>query len=165
MEAKIAGVGKGCEFLVRIPTLSEQVVPMKELQSVEEPSMITSLRILIVDDNRDSVTTLSMLLRRLGHQTFMAFDGEEAIAAARKFKPEVVLLDIGLPKLNGYEVCRWIRAQSENERVVIIAQTGWGQEETRIKTSDAGFDYHMVKPLDPNTLQKILAKLATPETT
>ena len=165
VEAKSAGVGKGCEFLVRIPTLSEQDAPAKEPQPVEEPSMITSLRILIVDDNRDSVTTLSMLLRRLGHQTFTAFDGEEAIAAARKFKPEVVLLDIGLPKLNGYEVCRWIRAQSENEKVIIIAQTGWGQEETRIKTSDAGFDYHMVKPLDPNTLRKILAKLTTPETT
>jgi len=159
VEAKSPGVGKGCEFLVRIPTQCQQITSAKEPQSVEEPSMDTSLRILIVDDNRDSVTTLSMLLRRLGHQTFTAFDGEEAIAAARKFKPEVVLLDIGLPKLNGYEVCRWIRAQSENEKVVIIAQTGWGQEETRKKTSDAGFDYHMVKPLDPNTLRKILAKL------
>ena len=164
VEAKSAGVGKGCEFLVRIPTLSEQDAHAKKFPSVQEPCMMSSLRILIVDDNRDSVTTLSMLLGRLGHQTFTAFDGEQAIAAARKFKPEVILLDIGLPKLNGYEVCRWIRTQSENEKVVIIAQTGWGQEETRIKTSDAGFDHHMVKPLDPNVLRRILAKLTTPET-
>ena len=119
-----------------------------------------ALRILIVDDNRDSATTLSMLLRRLGHQTLTAFDGEEAVAAARSFGPEVVLLDIGLPKLNGYEVCRWIRAQECSHRIVIIAQTGWGQEETRQKTSDAGFDYHMVKPLDPNSLLKILNSVA-----
>lgn len=118
-----------------------------------------ALRILIVDDNRDSASTLSMLLRRLGHQTLTAFDGEEAVATARGFSPEVVLLDIGLPKLNGYEVCRWIRAQNSSHRIVIIAQTGWGQEETKQKTRDAGFDHHMVKPVDPTALLRILNDL------
>jgi PAS domain S-box-containing protein len=156
-----AGVGMGSEFVVRIPTQSPQATAAIDSPSEKELTANRSLRILIVDDNRDSVTTMSMLLRRLGHQTYQAFDGEEALEATREFKPQVVLLDIGLPKLNGYEVCRWIRAQEQIGKVVVIAQTGWGQEETRQKTSDAGFDYHLVKPLDPKALRKILAKLAT----
>lgn len=123
-----------------------------------------ALRILIVDDNRDNATTLSMLLRRVGHQTLTAFDGKEALALARSFNPEVILLDIGLPRLNGYEVCRWIRAQQSSHRMVIIAQTGWGQEETRQKTRDAGFDHHMVKPVEPNALLKILNDLPKQQT-
>ncbi len=164
VEATSAGVGKGSEFVVRMPIPIENKTLIKEPKSDEELGTNASLRILIVDDNRDSVTTLSMLLRRLGHQTCEAFDGEKAIAAAREFRPQVVLLDIGLPKLNGYEVCRWIRAQNQSEKVIIIAQTGWGQEETRQKTSEAGFDYHMVKPLDPNALKKILSKLSMQQT-
>ncbi len=159
VNANSSGVGCGAEFVVRIPAQGEQQPepPMKKSSEGEKTN--SSLRILVVDDNRDSVATLTMLLRRLGHQTCAAFDGEEAVAAARRFDPQVVLLDIGLPKLNGYEVCRWIRAQNQSQYVTIIAQTGWGQEETRQKTSDAGFDHHMVKPLDPSTLRKILSKL------
>jgi len=159
VEAKSEGVGCGSEFVVRIPTCSERPAEAPEPPSTEGSKASSSLRILVVDDNRDSVTTLTMLLKRLGHQTRAAYDGEEAVAAARDFRPQVVLLDIGLPKLNGYEVCRWIRAQNEAEGVTIIAQTGWGQEETRKKTKDAGFDHHMVKPLDPKALRKILDKL------
>ena len=117
------------------------------------------LRILIIDDNQSSATVLALLLQRFGHETKTAFDGEEALATARSFSPEVVLLDIGLPKLNGYEVCRWIRAQPCAHKVAIIAQTGWGQEESRRKTTEAGFDYHMVKPLDPSAILKILDDL------
>ncbi len=160
VEAKSAGAGSGSEFVVRVPARSTQPTVASVSTPEQESKTDASFRILIVDDNRDSVTTLTMLLRRLGHQTRAAFDGEEAVAAAREFQPQVVLLDIGLPKLNGYEVCRWIRAQNQTEAVTIIAQTGWGQEETRQKTSEAGFDYHMVKPLDPNALRKILDKLA-----
>ena len=159
VEAKSAGAGRGSEFVVRIPTQGLRPTKIVEQSTDVGTAMNGSLRILIVDDNRDSVMTLTMLLKRLGHQTRAAFDGEEAVAAAREFHPQVVLLDIGLPKLNGYEVCRWIRAQSQKEAVTIIAQTGWGQEETRQKTKDAGFDFHMVKPLDPNALRKILDKL------
>lgn len=159
VEAKSEGTGSGSEFVVRIPVQPPHPTITSVPQLNQGPKTNASFRILIVDDNRDSVTTLTMLLRRLGHQTRAAFDGEEAIAAAREFQPQVVLLDIGLPKLNGYEVCRWIRAQNQTETVTIIAQTGWGQEETRQKTSEAGFDYHMVKPVDPNALRKILDKL------
>jgi CheY-like chemotaxis protein len=141
---------------VRVARLPIPSAPQLDTSS----KAIASIRILIVDDNRDSVTTLTILLRQLGHQTRGAFDGEEAVAAAREFQPQVVLLDIGLPKLNGYEVCRWIRAQNQTEVVTIIAQTGWGQEETRQKTSVAGFDHHLVKPLNPNALRKIIEKLA-----
>lgn len=159
VEAKSAGEGQGSEFVVRIPTQSLQPTESVEQSTKEGAEANASLRILVVDDNRDSVMTLTLLLKRLGHQTRAAFDGEEAVALAREFHPQVVLLDIGLPKLNGYEVCRWIRAQGPKEAVTIIAQTGWGQEETRQKTKDAGFDFHMVKPLDPNALRKILDKL------
>lgn len=161
VEAKSDGVGKGSEFVVRLPIRVDQPTPEPSPSTGEKTVAQASLRILVVDDNRDSAITLAILLRRLGHQTFTAFDGEEAVAAAREFRPQVVLLDIGLPKLNGYEVCRWIRAQNQSEQVTIIAQTGWGQEETRRKTRDAGFDYHLVKPVDPNTLRKILNNLTT----
>ena len=163
VECKSAGVGLGSEFTVRIPTRRRFQATSNEQAAMDESNILSSLRILIVDDNRDSVTTMTMLLRRLGHQTFTAFDGEEAVAAAREFNPQVVLLDIGLPKLNGYEVCRWIRAQNQAHKVTIIAQTGWGQEETRQKTNEAGFDYHLVKPLDPNALRKILNNLTMTE--
>ena len=144
---------------MRLPTQSDSPAIVPEPSSNAEFQLSPHLKILIVDDNRDNVSSLTMLLLRLGHQTRAAFDGEEAIVAARDFQPQVILLDIGLPKLNGYEVCRWIRAQNKTDGVVIIAQTGWGQEETKQKTKDAGFDYHMVKPLDPNALCKVLNKI------
>ena len=117
------------------------------------------LRILIVDDNQSSAKVLALLLQRYGYEVMTAFDGEQAVATARSFSPEVVLLDIGLPKLNGYEVCRWIRAQPSAHKVTFIAQTGWGLEESRQKTIDAGFQYHMVKPLHTNEILKILEDL------
>ncbi len=160
VEARSEGVGKGSEFVVRLPIRGAQISPAPVEPASEKSVTQTSLRILVVDDNRDNAKTLALLFRRLGHQTNMAFDGEEAIAVARECNPQVVLLDIGLPKLNGYEVCRWIRAQTQSEKVTVIAQTGWGQEETRQKTSVAGFDYHLVKPVDPTAVCKILNDIA-----
>lgn len=159
VEARSEGVGKGSEFAVRLPIPDDRVAPDAVASTTEKPATKAALRILVVDDNRDNAKTLAMLFRRLGHQTCTAFDGEEAVATAREFKPQVVLLDIGLPKLNGYEVCRWIRAQIQTEKVTVIAQTGWGQEETRQKTSEAGFDYHLVKPVDPSAVRKILSEI------
>ncbi len=159
VEAKSEGFGKGSEFVVRLPAIMDTPVPSSELKDDQQSNLITPLRVLIVDDNRDSVTTLSMLLNLLGHKIHTAYDGEQALSAAREFRPDVILLDIGLPKLNGYDVCRKIREQPYGDRVVIIAQTGWGQPESRQKTSEAGFDHHMVKPLDTNALQKLLSDL------
>ena len=120
----------------------------------------SSLRILIVDDNRDSADSLSMMLKIMGNETRTAYDGEEALAAANVFRPAVILLDIGLPKLNGYETCRRIREQPGGKELVIIAQTGWGQNVDRQRTHEAGFDHHMVKPVDPHALMKLLAELS-----
>lgn len=103
-----------------------------------------------------------MILRALGNDTRTAYDGEEAVASAEVFRPDMILLDIGLPKLNGYEACRRIRKQPWGQKVVIVAQTGWGQDEDRQRTREAGFSYHMVKPIDPTALMKLLAELSNP---
>jgi CheY-like chemotaxis protein len=116
-----------------------------------------SRRILVVDDNRDSATSLAMLLRITGNETRTAHDGIEALAAAEAFVPEVVLLDIGLPRMNGLEVCRRIRERPWGKEMVLVALTGWGQDEDRRKSHEAGFNHHMVKPVDHATLMNLLA--------
>ena len=125
------------------------------------PAPKSSLRILVVDDNRDGADSLAMLLRIMGNDTRTAYDGQEGVEVAGEFRPDVVLLDIGLPKLNGYEACRRIREQPWGKSVVLIALTGWGQEEDRRRSHEAGFDHHMVKPVDPQELMKLLAGLQT----
>ena len=110
-----------------------------------------------MDDNRDAAASLAMTLELVGHDTRTAHDGLEAVEAAEKFRPDVVLLDIGLPKLNGYDACRRIREQPWGQNMVIVALTGWGQEEDRRRSKDAGFDGHLIKPVDYAALMKVLA--------
>jgi CheY-like chemotaxis protein len=100
-----------------------------------------------------------MLLRLNGNEIRTAYDGTQATELARDFQPDVTLLDIGLPKLNGYEACRRIREQPWGKNMVLIAMTGWGQEEDRRRSEEAGFNYHMVKPLDPKALMRLLAEI------
>jgi DNA-binding response OmpR family regulator len=114
-------------------------------------------RILIVDDNRDSAASLGLLLDAAGNTTRQAYDGEEAIAVAAQFRPDLLLLDIGLPKLNGFEVCRHIRAEEWGRNMTIVAVSGWGQDEDRRKSSEVGFDHHMVKPVSYAALLRIIA--------
>jgi CheY-like chemotaxis protein len=114
-------------------------------------------RILVVDDNRDAAASLAMLLQLTGNETETAFDGPAALDVAAAFKPDVVLLDIGLPGLNGYEVARRMRQEPWGKAVKLIAITGWGQLEDRQRSHEAGFDDHMVKPVDHDLLAKILA--------
>ena len=116
-------------------------------------------RILVVDDNHDSALSLAMMLSIMGHETRTAHDGESAVATAESFLPEVVLLDIGLPKLNGYEVAQRIREQDWGTSMFLIAVTGWGQEEDRQRSSEVGLNVHMVKPVEPSALEKLLAGL------
>lgn len=116
-------------------------------------------RILVVDDNRDAAHSLALLLQLRGHETQTAFDGFEAVEAAARFEPDVVLLDIGLPKLDGYGACVRIREQAGKRRVVMIALTGWGQDEDRERSARAGFDAHLIKPLDHATFDRVLASL------
>jgi CheY-like chemotaxis protein len=159
IEAMCDGPGKGSTFTVRLPVLSLESRP-QERDAMEEAAPKSSHRILIVDDNRDSADTLQLLLRILGNDTRTANDGEEAVTAATAFRPDVILLDIGLPKLNGYEACRRIRAQPWGKGILVIALTGWGQADDIRRSHEAGFDHHMVKPVDPNALMTLLAGLS-----
>lgn len=116
-------------------------------------------RILVVDDNHDSALSLAMMLSIMGHETRTAHDGESAVETAETFLPEVVLLDIGLPKLNGYEVAQRIRENAWGASMFLIAVTGWGQDEDRQRSSEVGLNVHMVKPVEPAALEKLLAEL------
>jgi len=154
--ASSAGSGKGSEFVVRLPILTEGPQPSPE-PTAAEATPIEARRILVVDDNEDSATSLAELLSLTGHETEVAYDGLEAVEAAARFRPDVVLLDIGLPKLNGYEAAQRIREQPWGQGMLLVALTGWGQDEDRQKSKDAGFDLHLVKPVDFATLTKLLA--------
>jgi two-component system CheB/CheR fusion protein len=159
IEARSEGRGKGSEFVVRLPLIVEASGPKAPAEADEPPAPKSSLRILIVDDNRDSADSLGMLLRIMGNDTRTAYDGQQGLEVAREFRPDVALLDIGLPKLDGYEACRRIREQPWGKGVVLIAITGWGQEEDRRRSHDAGFDRHLVKPVDPDALMRMLTEL------
>ncbi|HKH47267.1 MAG TPA: response regulator [Thermoanaerobaculia bacterium] len=114
-------------------------------------------RILVADDNADSASSMALLLEILGNEVRTAFDGLEAVEVAAAFRPDVILLDIGMPRLDGYDACRRIREQPWGRDVVLIALTGWSQEEDVRQSRDAGFDHHLVKPVEPATLEKVLA--------
>ena len=157
VEVSSGGLGHGSEFVVRLPALADAAKPPLG-SAVSEPTPATARRILVVDDNHDSADSLTMLLTITGNETHTAYDGLEAVDAAAAFKPDVVLLDIGLPKLNGYEVCRKIREQPWGKDIVIVALTGWGQEDDRQKSKDAGFNGHLVKPVELTALTKLLTE-------
>jgi CheY-like chemotaxis protein len=110
----------------------------------------------VVDDNADAASTLDMLLRSLGHETCVVHDGTAALKMANQFRPDVVLLDIGMPGLDGYEVARRLRAMQKGATFRIVAITGWGQEADRQKSREAGFDVHLVKPVEPTDLVRVL---------
>ena len=117
------------------------------------------LKVLVVDDNHDAAESLSMLLQLKGHEVRMAYDGENAVQLAADFRPHTVLLDLGMPKMNGYDACRRIRDHEWGAQMTLIAVTGWGQEEDRRKSTDAGFDGHLVKPVDPEALDELSTQL------
>lgn len=116
-------------------------------------------RILVVDDNRDAAESLSELLELLGAEAHVAFDGQGALSGVEQHAPDLVLLDIGLPDIDGYEVARRIRARAGDASPLLVAVTGWGQEEDRKRARDAGFDHHMVKPADVELLEALLESL------
>jgi CheY-like chemotaxis protein/anti-sigma regulatory factor (Ser/Thr protein kinase) len=159
VEARSAGVGRGSEFVLRLPLLVETARAPAPGPTASDPASSTPRRILIVDDNRDSAESLALLLGITGNQTQTAYDGFEALETAEKFKPDLVLLDIGLPKLNGYEACRRIRKEPWSQGMMLVALTGWGQEEDRTRASEAGFDGYLVKPVDYADLEKLMASL------
>jgi PAS domain S-box-containing protein len=158
LTAQSEGTGQGALFTLRLPlaeSLSEPAAPEAAQPQPAPPA--ASKRVLVVDDNVDAATTLQLLLRSLGHETRAAHDGSEALRVAGEFAPDVVLLDIGLPELDGYEVARRLRALNPQRRLRIVAITGWGQEADRARSQEAGVDVHLVKPVDPNALTSVLA--------
>jgi PAS domain S-box-containing protein len=159
IEAHSDGLGKGSEFVVRLPVVVEAFVPQAPGGQESTAVPKSSLRVLVVDDNRDGADSLAMMLRIMGNDVRAPYDGQQGVDLAGEFRPDVVLLDIGLPKLNGYEACRRIREQPGGNGVVLIAVTGWGQDEDRRRSREAGFDHHMVKPVEPQSLMKLLAGL------
>ena len=157
VEVHSAGVGQGSEFVVRLPIMVETPKPMPPEPTASRPKPTPGRRILVVDDNRDSAMSLAMLLKLTGHETQTAFDGLEAVETAATFKPDLILMDIGLPNLNGYEACRRIREQAWGKNMLLVALTGWGQEDDRQKSKEVGFNTHMVKPVELPALMILLA--------
>jgi signal transduction histidine kinase/ActR/RegA family two-component response regulator len=158
------GQDQGSEFVVRLPILVEPIEREPAYESPSSKALPTPARkILVVDDNRDSAHTLALLLKRTGNQTRTAHDGAEAVETAADYAPDVILLDIGLPKMNGYEACRAIRELPRGKEIAIVALTGWGQDEDRRKSDEAGFDGHLVKPVALADLMKLLTSLERTE--
>ena len=153
------GNGTGSEIVVHLPLLTTSSPgDMPETQTGSEPVTVSARRILVVDDNTDAAQSLAMLLAVCGHDTHAVHDGIAALDAAERLRPDVILLDIGLPRLNGFEVCRRIRQQPWGKDVVVIALTGWGQEVDRRRSHESGFDHHIVKPVEHETLVKLLER-------
>ncbi|MEO8006678.1 MAG: MASE1 domain-containing protein [Betaproteobacteria bacterium] len=150
------GPGKGAEFVVRLPAASAPAPADPTPNSVEPPRSVQH-RVLVVDDNRDSADSLSMLLKIMGHDVRTVYDGPEAVESVGQFRPDVVLLDIGLPSMSGYDVARVLHDSADRSRMVLIAVTGYGQDEDRRRSREAGFDHHLVKPVNAAALDKLIA--------
>jgi signal transduction histidine kinase/CheY-like chemotaxis protein len=150
-----AGIGNGSEFSVRLPLQA----PPAEINSEDKADIVPTVprRVLIVDDNNDSADTLAILLKLQGHEVVTAYNGPKELEMAREFRPNLILLDIGLPGMSGYEVAPSLRAIQGVANSMIIAMTGYGQESDRLRTRAAGFDYHLVKPVDALELARIMA--------
>jgi PAS domain S-box-containing protein len=153
------GVGRGSEFVVRLPVVEGARAAQPKAAAAR--SVATGLRVLIVDDNLDGAESLALLLQLGGYDTHLAHDGFDAVEAAERLRPHAVLLDIGLPGLNGYEVCRRIRQRPWGNEVLVVAVTGWGQDMDRHRSREAGFDTHIVKPVDHDSLMRLLSSLPT----
>ena len=159
VEAHSDGVGHGSRFVVRLPNVVEVPPPPVPIINVDGRAITTSRRILVVDDNKDSANSLSALLQMSGNETRVAFDGLEAVETATAYQPDVVLLDIGLPGISGYEACRRIRATDHGRNIAMIALTGMGEASDRRSAIEAGFDEHIVKPVAYGDLDQILSKI------
>jgi len=158
VEAHSVGLGQGSEFIVRLPALSPAGEPIPRVETAKQPAQTS--RVLVVDDNMDSADMLVMLLQMFGHEAKAAYSGQSALETAVEYQPDVVLLDIGLPDMNGYEVARHLRQQPQTKDVRLIAMTGYGQDSDRQRSQAAGCEHHLVKPVDPQKLEDLLATRA-----
>jgi CheY-like chemotaxis protein len=160
VEARSAGSNQGSEFIVRLPALVRRTPSPQSANGTAVTNGKTSYRrILVVDDNADGANSLALLLRVTGHEVCIAHDGPAALESASAFHPEIVLLDIGLPGMNGYEVAEQIRHEPELGSPLLIALTGYGQDADRLRSREAGFNHHLVKPVDPEALLALFDSL------
>jgi CheY-like chemotaxis protein len=159
IEAHSAGLEKGSEFQVRLPALAEPATESAQESAKDSSADVPtgSRRVLIVDDNEDSAESMAVLLRLQGHEVHLAYDGASALEEAHVFRPELMFLDLDLPKLDGYEVARRLRPEPAMRGVTLVAMTGYGQEEDRQRTQEAGFKLHLVKPIDFGRLEELLS--------
>jgi CheY-like chemotaxis protein len=161
IEAHSAGLGAGSQFSVRLPRSSVGLAEGKTedpVSSTPNTPVAGPRRILVADDNRDAAESMGLLLEYAGHQVWRAFSGTEALAVALREKPEFLILDIGMPGLNGYEVAERVRGEPWGKRATLVALTGWGQERDRRRAWAAGFDHHLTKPVDPVQIEALLAE-------
>ncbi len=167
VEAFSEGLGRGSKFMVFLPILeiSRSTVP-DQLPDEKGSQRISSIyhRIMVVDDNLDATETMANIFKVLGHQVRTAKDGAEAVTIAEEFRPELIFMDIGTPRMNGYEACAQIRKQRWGKQMVIVALTGWGQDEDRKRSEEAGFDRHLVKPVDGQTVARLIGELEKNDT-
>jgi len=156
------GPGQGTEFVIRLPIAARPAMRVKT-QSTDSPVIpaVAPRRILVADDNRDAAESLALQLQLAGHEVRTAHDGAEALVVGSTFKPQIVLLDLGMPKMDGYETARQMRRRSWGKRAAIVALTGWGQQQDRERTAAAGFDAHLVKPVKDFDLFQAIAVAAT----
>jgi PAS domain S-box-containing protein len=162
VEAFSEGEDKGSDFVVTIPASPVQVA--EESNNNDDPEIKPSgARVLVIDDNVDSARTLGWMLELQGHEVQLAFNGKDAIAEAERFQPLIVMMDIGLPGITGYELCPLIRKIPGMKDATFIAQTGWGQEKHRRQSKEAGFDHHLIKPVEINQLEQLLTSILNPE--
>jgi CheY-like chemotaxis protein len=150
-----AGKGQGTEFTVRLPASRTRFEEVR-VRDGSDPNEGRGKRVLLADDNADFVDSLGHILSARGHDVRIAYDGAEALAAAAEFRPEIAFVDIGMPKVHGYEVARRLRAEPTTARCMLVAVTGWGQENDRARAREAGFDRHLTKPVDPSEIEAIL---------
>lgn len=159
IDAHSAGLGRGSEFIIHLPLDGEPARKPDEAGKSAAPAG-RKCRVLLVDDNRDAVRTMGMLLQLMGHEVRTAFDGAEAIQVAATYRPEVALLDIGMPKMNGYEVAQHLRKEPWGKTMTLIALTGWGQESDRQRSLESSFDHHLTKPVRAEMIEELLARIA-----
>lgn len=159
IEAHSEGLGKGSEFIVHLPVLSNSMDESRVSSVASAKQSGEAWRVLVVDDNIDSADSIAMLLQLSRHQVRVAYSARKALETAAEYQPDIALLDIGLPEMNGYELARRMRQQSELKDMKLIAVTGYGQDSDRQRSQEAGFDYHLVKPVDSEKLEELLANL------
>lgn len=157
VEAHSEGIGRGTQFVVRLPLATPRRAPAAgDAHSHTHAAPKSGRKVLIADDNDDAAESLAMLLRLNGHEVRTAHDGDDALTLAQVFRPEVVVLDLGMPEMDSYKTGRLIRQEPWGTAVTLVAPTGWGQDRDKRRTAEAGFDHHLLKPVDLQQLENVI---------